>query len=490
MMNKDARKKSIIRRAVLYTIITTATVVITILLGLYTFGFRFDMSLNKVEQTGLVQFGSSPSGATAKVNDRAVQLRTPNKATVNAGQHDFSIERKDYLTWNKSVTIKPGMIMWLNYAILVPNKIETESVLQFDSLTALKATPEKKDIMILRNETLANFELIDIRGSEVKSKSIDLPAEVYSEPANPDVSHRFVMTDWDDGGRYLLVRHYFGEANEWLVLDTQDPAASKNLTNHFDLIMSTVKFADTSGNKFYILNNSDVRKLDLSSSTISHPIVTDVESFIMYAKNYLAYVGQSGDGEKARRVVGVYRDGDKTAHIVKSFGIDQRDIKVAVTKYFNEDYLAITNDRVLTLMKGNFPTDATGSSALKNVMTLSLDWLPTEISFGDSGQYLMMRSGNNEFTSYDLEYQDVAKFDLGGVSGSTVNTNWLDDTHLWAVVNGQLSIREFDGQNANEIIGGVANFDAVFTTNNKYIYTIAGKSDGTYLLQRSLMILR
>ena len=487
-MNKNSRKKSLAKRAVIYSVFTTATVVITIFLGLFTLGFRFDMSLNKVERTGLVQFGSSPSGAISRVDGKAVQFRTPNKEVVNAGTHDFSMERDKYHTWNKTLNIKPGMLRWLNYAILVPQEIKTESVQTFETLSAIKVSPEKKDILVLRDNTVPSFDLVDIRGTEVKSKVVDLPAEVYSQAGMADITHRFEMSEWDDGGRYMLLKHYYADSSEWIVFDTQNVLASQNLTTHFDIVMTKVKFVDTSGNKFYVLNNSDIRKLDLAGSTISHPIVARVESFILYDKTNIVYVAQNGEGETLRRVVGTYRDGDKSSHIVKSFNVDQQDIKVATTKYFNEDYIAILGNKVLSLYKGNFPTDGNNGENLKNIMTLGLDEAPQEISFSDSGQYLMMNSGTN-FVSYDLEYQSIAKFTVNA-SAEDFSSNWLNATHLWTNSGNKISIREFDGQNNHEIATGLNGFEAVFTTNKKYIYTINKTEDGLFNLQRSLMILQ
>lgn len=489
-MNQAKRKKSIVRRAVLYTVITTATITIALFLGLYTFGFRFDMSLNKVEQTGLVQFGSSPSGAISRVDGNAVQFRTPNKTVVNAGRHDFSMERDKYHDWNKTLTIKPGMLRWLNYAILVPKEIETTPLSTYETMDGFSVSPEKKDLMIQPSESAPSFELVDIRGNEIKTKTLNLAPEVYSQATIEGVIHKFIMMEWDEGGRYMLLKHQFEDSSEWIILDTQNVAASKNLTTHFELPMSSVKFSDTSGNKFYVLNNSEIRKLDLSSSTISRPIVSRVESFVLYDKNHIAYVGQSGDAEVTRRIVGVYRDGDVNSHIVKSFSVDQPDIKVAITKYFNEDYVAILGGNILSLYKGNFPSDGGNGVGLKNAMTLNLDFTPYEMSFGETGQYLMMRRGGS-FVSYDLEYQSVAKFAVEVSEDGVFSSGWLNGTHIWINQNGAASIREFDGKNTHEVVQVTENdYPVVLTSSKKYIYSIGRSAENMLALQRSLMILR
>ena len=98
-----------------------------------------------------------------------------------------------------------------------------------------------------------------------------------------------------------------------------------------------------------------------------------------------------------------------------------------------------------------------------------------------------MNNGTN-FVSYDLEYQSVAKFNIN-VAADDFNYDWLNSTHIWSSSEGKISIREFDGQNSHEIATASGNYGAIFTSNKKYIYTVANVEDGSLSLQRSLMIL-
>lgn len=486
-MNKEERKKSIYKRAVLYTVITITTVIITLLLGFYTFGFRLDPSLGKIERTGLVQFGSSPSGAISAVDGKAVQFRTPNKTVVSAGSHNFSMERNNYHPWHKTLNIKAGMLRWLNYAILVPKQMETQAMMDFETVASTLVAPENKEIALLPNEALPSVTILDIRANDIKAKTLDIAPDVYSDSGVEGVDHRFHMVEWDVGGRYLLIKHYFNDRYEWIVVDTQDVLRTKNLSTHFDIPISQIKFIDTGGNKFFVLSGSDIRRLDYNGSTISHPMVTNVSSFITYNKDYLVYIGQEEVDTQVRQVVGTLRDGDKGGTVVKSFTGSNQEIKIAATRYFNEDYIAIYSGKLLQLLKGNFPTEGGLTDNLKAVMSLSIDQPVANMTFGESGQYLMLQH-EGSFLSYDLEYQDVHKFNLHASSGA-FNYGWLNSTHLWSNSNGVISIHEFDGQNTHRIARASSAFTPVYTNNKKYIYSFK-QVDGKVVLQRSLMILR
>jgi len=65
---------------------------------------------------------------------------------------------------------------------------------------------------------------------------------------------------------------------------------------------------------------------------------------------------------------------------------------------------------------------------------------------------------------------------------------WLDDAYVWAVYDGHLSIREFDGANTHVIMSMEPGFDATLSQNGKYLYGIS-KTGDTYHLQRVTLIL-
>jgi hypothetical protein len=90
--------------------------------------------------------------------------------------------------------------------------------------------------------------------------------------------------------------------------------------------------------------------------------------------------------------------------------------------------------------------------------------------------------------SYEIEYMRETNATITTTETTPRTLQWLSDAYLWAVYDGHLSIREFDGTNTHVIMAMEPGFDATLSQNGKYIYGIA-KSGNNYQLQRVTMIL-
>ncbi|NHW87466.1 PEGA domain-containing protein, partial [Escherichia coli] len=67
---------------------------------------------------------------------------TPTKKTVEAGTHNVVMWRDGYESWNKTMDVKSGTVVWLNYALMVPNKLTVEPVASYASVAASVASPK------------------------------------------------------------------------------------------------------------------------------------------------------------------------------------------------------------------------------------------------------------------------------------------------------------------------------------------------------------
>src|SRR5215213_3733994 len=79
-----------------YGVMTLATVIITAVCVLIAMGYRFDRQNFTFEQGGLVQFKSTPEGATVRVSGQRQTVKTPNKANLAAGKYTIQMDLKGY----------------------------------------------------------------------------------------------------------------------------------------------------------------------------------------------------------------------------------------------------------------------------------------------------------------------------------------------------------------------------------------------------------
>ena len=488
MYIKPSKRKELIKHTVVYILMAAAVFVIVSLITLFMLGFRFDLDKGNLEQYAFLQFSSSPSGATVTIDGGVVGSKTPSKSSVPAGKHEVVMWRDGYETWNKSVDVKAGTLTWLNYTLLVPKKLAVEPVANYDSLYMTLATPKGNDLIVQKRADTPTFELVDLSSDKIKSTSLTIPTNLYSEATAPGVTHTFKIEKWDDSERHVLVGHFYGGKNEWLILDTQNVSLTKNITKIFDLAFSNVVFSGTSGDILYALDSNDIRRLDLVAGTVSRPLVSNVTAFEIYNESkVITYVG-SGKAGANERVAGIYREGDDYPSVIRTT-IASQDVPlhISTAHYFNEDYVAISEGKKVDILSGSYPnTTSDNANSMKVISTFEAKQNINKLSFSPTGEFILAQSGAY-FASYDLEYQKLVSSTIEG-NGSSLSLKWLDSNYLWSDRDGKLTIREFDGANAHNINSVTSGQDATLTNNGRYLYSINQTGTG-FQLQRVRMIL-
>jgi hypothetical protein len=489
MFRRPSKKQQLIQRIIVYAVMVVSVLVIVTGIVLFILGYRLDSNNGRLAQGSLVQFESIPTNGDVFIDDEYSGDRTNTKKTVVAGIHNFRIERTGYETWQKTLTLSPGTLTWLDYARLVPKELPTEAVLSYDTLHAAKASPDFKKILTQEAADTPTFNLVDISDREVRSSSVTIAPTAYREATTEGVSHRFTLDAWDQGGRYMLVKHAYDDAQEWLVLDTQDASRTVNVSRLFSISLADLQFSGTSGKILYGLSNGVIRKIDLSSETISRGYASNVTSFSMFETNLLTYLGTADDGSK-KQVAGVYRDGDEAGHIIQTATSADNTLAIDVTRYFNDLYLAVADGLEVTVYTGNLPSSSDDpvedlTIATEFMVAASVD----SLSFSPTGDYLVVRSGLS-MVSYEIEHERETRSEITTSEGKAHSFYWLDDAYLWAIYDGHLSIREFDGTNVHVIMPMEPGFDATLSQNGRYIYGVNKSEDGkSYQLQRVTMIL-
>jgi len=489
MFKRPTKKQLLFRRIVVLTIMALAVVVIVSGTILFILGYRLDGDKGRLEQGALVQFDSRPNGADVLIDGKSIRANTPSKQSIVAGTHSFMVRKDKYETWTKNLSVKAGTLTWLDYIRLVPKELKTESVANYETIYGEKASPDNKWLLIQEVAATPTFQLVDLRSQQIKSTTLELPATVYSESGNPDVQHTFTMQSWDENGRYTLVNHTYAGKSEYIVLDTQNVNASVNISNLLSISLDSVVFTGTSGNVLYGLStDGTIRKLDLSAATISRPLVTHVKSFDLYDTNIISYVGINPDNA-SQQVVGLYRDGDATPRVLETVNSLETPLRIDATQYYNDDVVAISEGLKVTILRGDYPsaTDVKNAS-LKQYAQFTAVANVDKLSFSNEGNFLVAQSGLT-FVGYEIEYM---RFTNGTIPTSETQAHplsWLDDAYLWAVYDGHLSIREFDGTNTHVIMKMEPGFDATLSQNGRYLYGVGKAVDGKYQLQRVQMIL-
>ncbi len=469
MFNKNNPKKELLGRifaylAMFFSILILATYIIGSLFG---FKLKFTNQQVTVERRVFLRFNSLPAGATVYIDDSPLFQKTPTKATLPLGLRQVKLKRDGYQTWSKWIDPKAGSLVWLNYALLVPKKITSEDLLEYEQLDQSLASPSGKHFLFQPLLSSPAFDLVDVNNTPLKVEKLLLTDDLYTEADNLEINHKFEAVKWDMAGRYVLLCHTFGEQKEWLVLDTQNVNLSKNITRIFNINIDQIDFFGPGGNIFFVLDKQDIRKINLSAGTISRVLVDSVESFKTYQNKEIIFQRRVA-GPVTLSEIGVYRDGMDTPKIIKQ--VESDNIKIALTRYFNDDYIAYSDAKNVYLLNPQ-----------SQVISFEVSQPPDDLEFSATGQYLLIRTGQS-FMVYDIEYENSETFSKKCQSDKFA-FGWLNETHLWFNCDNKLTIQDFDGANSYSL-GAIANKqDVLLSHTNKHIYTTAVVDD-KFLFQR------
>lgn len=489
MFKKPTKRQYLIRRIILSSIATLAVLVIATVAILSMLGFRLDSNNGRLEQGALLQFDSRPNGADVYVDGHFIGSRTATKQTVVAGTHTVKMTKAGYRDWSRTLTLTAGTLTWLDYIRFVPKELPVQTVTNYPTLARLSISPDGRWALAHETADSATFRLADLRAEEVKTSDLVLPATSYSESQTPDVIHSFNIISWDEDGRYVLVKHLYRDQTEWLVVDTQNSAATVNVTQLLSVNFKDLQFASTNGKSFYgLTNDGAIRKLDVSAATLSRAFVTHVDSFSMYDNSIISYVGVD-PADATSRVAGVYRDGDEVPHILRATTSSDIPLNIVSSRYFSDMYVAVAEGNVVTVLKGSYPSSiGHDTSSLTKIASLELSGTVSGLSFSPKGGYVVAQSGET-FKSYEIEHNRI---DVGGIAvakGQAASSlKWLDVAHLWNDDNGRLTMRDFNGINIFTIMNVEPGFDASLSQNGRFFYAV-GKNENGYHLQRVKMIL-
>lgn len=467
---------------ILLILVGVTTIVLIIL------GYQYDSQSGQVEQGALIQYDSRPTGATVTVDGRVLSGKTPTKNSVLAGVHTVTMSKKGYETWTKTFNVKAGTLTWLDYARLVPISLPVTSAASFTKVFSTLASSQGQTFLVQPDQAIPTFNLFDLSNDSTPQTTISLLTTLYSEAATPGMAHSFRLDSWDPSGRYVLIEHTYGTNSEWIELDTKNVSASVNITRLLNIPITSASFSGTGGNTIYVLNGTDVRKLDLAAATISRSLISNVTSFSVYDTNVITYVGTDVN-DPTKHVVGVYRDGDSAPHILRTTASGSTlPLHIATSRYFNNDYVAISEGSKVDVLYGSYPSSPSDDGkSLITYGSFDLGQNVNQLSFSPEGYYILAQNGPT-FAGYDIEHKVTG---ISSISAMTTNVHplqWLDNSYIWSDADNQLTIREFDGTNARTVNESVFGQAALLTKDGKYIYSI-GKSGSGYQLQRVRLLL-
>ncbi len=487
MQRRSSQRRQIVMRSLVYVLMTVSVITIVTVLMLIILGYSFNRHDGRLEQGGLLQFASQPSGAAVTLDGVQLSARTPNKANVDAKNHFVEFSLKGYRPWQKSITVKPGGIGWLSYARLVPTDIKSAAMHTFPHLAASLASDDHKWIAAQPDTAAPTVTMVNVESDAPKLTEVAIP-EAMITPATTDAVQAYRMVAWsDDDSRMIVKRTYDDTKIEWFVLNRQHPDQSVNLTTTFAIAAVDVKFGQNDGSKAYALtDDAIVRRIDIGGGTLSAPLAENVSEYSVYDESTLLYVTNQDTKQPSERRVGYRTQDMDEAQTIFNYASDTGAIHVDFSEYYGKQYVAVTYGTTMQVYVGDLPTQSNKGS-LTLLKTVALAAPAQDLSISRNGRFVVATMPD-QFTTYDIELLKDDTTVFSRAANAERPLQWLDDYLLASDREGTLRLFEFDGANQQDILPVSEGQATLITRNDKYLYTFAAVDGGTALTRVSMTV--
>jgi hypothetical protein len=482
MMHIDltSKRAQLALRFFTYGVMTLATALLTVVAVFYAMGYRFNQNDLTFTQGGLIQFRTAPEGAQVVIDGKLQNYTTPGRANLGSGTHTVEMRLAGYRSWQKTVTLAPGQLLWLNYTRLLPDSITTSNVATLDSAISAMTSPDHKWMLVQQKPDQPLFKLVDFNDPK-KPVVTDLSIPEAQLTKKDGAYGQFSIKEWDLSSRYILVDHANKDTHELLRLDRAHAANAVNVSRMFSLTIAEAHFVGSNANLLYAKTDTVLRSLDIGSSSASAALITGIGQFVVYGNDAVAYVATHDvAGGGTQQVAGIYTQGKEVAS--HTFAADAA-IKIAYSEYTHHAYLVIdAGDGTAKILRD--PTSTTKDNA--EVAQVKLDKPIQWMKFSASGRMLVVGNGNDVAT-YDLELDKLSAWTISGAP-LTQPLQWLDDYYLWTDAGGTLRIFEYDSVNDREITSVASGINASLSAEGAYLYSFGKSASGAIELQSSKLV--
>lgn len=478
-MDQKKHKKIRSTRVIMTNIFMGLSVIaIVFVLMLIAMGFSFNEDGN-LEQSGLLQIASSPSGATVEIDNTTQFSRTELNKMLKTGNHHIKISKSGYDTWEKDLHIDAGLLTRIEWVRLFPVDPKTTKPLTFSSPRVVSVTPDRKRLLYIETDT-NKISLVDLQSSTTTLKTVSLSAALTTDGETAK-SGSLSVKAWDSTNSKLLLKWFHNDQTSWHLVDLNDAAKSQNLSTEYSLNFSDILVANDSASKLWALENGNLRLLNTTNNTISNVYASHISAFANN-NDAVAYLTTSETGQASLQL---YKDGESSATTIADFKDSApSNFLLAMGTYWSKDWIAYTNNSHLEILSGNYPSfEKNSSSTLSSILSRDLSFTPKLTATNASSRLFTVATDTN-LMSFDFETRDY--FD-SSTDSTLPAINWLDDYLIYENSLNKIIIRDFDGDNRRVLITEAATLPVTISENNQYLFYFTVATDGQQTTTYSLV---
>ena len=472
-----------------------AVIAIVFIMMLVAMGFSFTDN-GRIEQSGLVEISSRPSSAKVTIDGKELFSTTEVNKLLATGSHDIKITKTGYDTWNYTINIEAGLTTTIDWVRLFPLNPEIANVDTFDKKLTIASVSESRRSILVAEDKATTFSILNLQDEKLKEvtkiKFQDLLGEL-GEGETAATANDFKVVAWNSSDTRILVSHQKGDTNEWIIVNTSEPAKSINITKLYNKDFAKLLFAnDAATNLWALTAEGELSELNTNSTAAPIAVATNVKQMINNGDTVI-YVAPSkdlvfdsygnetsstktteseedteSDIKTATDKIFVYNEGEIDSTAIADLGSANPTVILDTGTYWSKDWLVYNLNDKLIIRKGSYPIyNKTQDSDFAIVKEVELGYVPS-IATHNSDQRIIVAANGADIYTYDIIYTTERKYQS---DIELTNLNWLDDFLYWQSKDKTIVVRDFNGDNRRELLSDVLEeLPITISANNRYLY--------------------
>lgn len=465
---EQIKKRQMIKVFITEAIMVFSIIGLVVFLMMIASGYWINQDFT-VERQGLLQYASIPSGADVIIDgDPGWMQKTNNSKMLSAGEHTVTITKDGYDSWTKKVNIEEGLLYRIAYPRLFLKERSIEKIRELGGIKYSTISPDCISALVLDNNSV--FKLATLNSDDFKIKILDMNTESFK---NYKINN-ILSFDWSGDSEKVLMNVQAtvlnSEVNEWILINVKNPEKSMRISSAFNINIASAKFVDNSADNILILEQNNMRKINISSQSVSAVLAENVMSMNVFGDNIL-FVAKN-DNEK---YVGVLeKNADESKKIIDVHGDN---VFVQESEFYGNKYMSIVDGDSVLLYEEVKSDYMSVEDGFEKKIEEKLSFMPTDFKIEKDGDFLFMKDGR-KIAVLDMESEKVNEYEI-----ENEKYGWIDGHMIYTIDDaGTLIVYDYDGFNRREIAKNVTReWGAIIS--ERWLYYV---SDG-WLIRENLL---
>lgn len=455
-----------------YALIVMIISIVSVWLVFVAYGYNLNFQTGVITQNGLVFVDAHPVAADIYINGK-YKDKTDQRLILPSDYYDLELKSSGYRTWQQKFTLAGGKIERFVYPFLFPEKLESnETQLYAAPPSLVTQSPDRRWLIVNHVQSPLSFILTDLSSEATTAAPISVPLSLFNRAGN---KHIIEATEWSTDNRHVVVKHTFDTGAEFVMIDIETPASSRNLSRIFAGITFTDVFLRDKRFDRYYLHNQETQEVyaaELDNGALNL-LLRDVFKLKSHGEDVILYVTKAGAAE-GRALVRIFEDGEN--YTLRDLPDDPVYL-LDIARFENRWYIvagAVKEKKIYVLRDPVKVLQRSATPKLVPAAILRLD-NAENVSFSTNARFIASQAGSR-FAVYDAETDEIHRYDTTLDLLPGIKANWMDGHRMTLISKEKVEVFDFDGTNRQTLSPSYSNTAPYFDRDYKWLYTLTNSS--------------